>query len=594
MTVSEVVRDRSPLTRPATEPIPRPAHRHETRRLARPARTGALLPIVLAATFVQLLDATIVNVAIPAVRADLAATPGEIQLVLAGYQLAFACTLVAGGRLGDRFGRKRCFLVGMLAFVAASIGCAMADSGSALVITRLLQGTASGLMFPQVLSVIQVSVPGVDKPKAFGLYGATVGLSTVLGPVLGGVLLDPLGQSWRSVFWVNVPIGLVAVAAAIRWLPESRAPQVVRIDLLSVGLAGGGLFLLMMPLVLGRDQGWPWWTFASMASGALVLTWFTLRQRRLGDAALVAPGLFRDRNLRLGVLMNLVFFAGIGPFFFVLVLTLQAGLGHDALAAGLTTVPFALAGALASGRSAGLARRLGTTVLVVGCALLVVGHAGVIGTLYAHGRNLQLWQLAPALAVAGFGMGLFVAPVTKLILAEVRPQEAGAASGVLATAQQVAGAFGIAVLGVVFFGLIGSNAAPAVHADTGLRQALAGLQPPQAAAVQAAVADCYHARVTATDTTVTPAACSRLPQVLAVLPNGHALRVTQAMGAAMPRVASNDFQTSLRQALVWEVAVFGLAGLLALRLSWAGRPAPRHGIVRQRTARQLPLTGTPR
>jgi len=530
-------------------------------------RTGVLLPIVLAATFVQLLDATIVNVAIPAITTDLAATPGEIQLILAGYQLAFACTLVAGGRLGDRFGRKRLFVLGMVCFVIASAACALATTGAMLVGTRLVQGAASGLMFPQVLSIIQVSVPGPRKPKAFGLYGATIGLSTVLGPVLGGAFLDPLGQSWRSVFWVNVPVGIIAVLAAIVWLPESRAPRAVRLDPISVALAASGLFLLMMPLVLGRDEGWPWWTFASMGVGALVLGWFVARQRRLRDDALIAPSLFEDRTMTLGVLMNLVFFAGIGPFFFVLVLSLQAGLGNGALTAGLATVPFAVAGAIASGRSSKLAGTLGPKVLVIGCFMMVVGHTGVIATVWLRGAELKPWELAPALAVAGFGMGMFVAPVINLILANVKPQHAGAASGVLATAQQVAGAFGIAVLGVIFFGLLGTNAPASVEDNIGLRQALTSAPAEVASNVREAVQDCYQARATATATTVTPAKCELMTQVIAQEPPERSGPIVASVQQAMPQINANNFTTSLYQSLIWEVVVFALAGGLAVRFS---------------------------
>lgn len=431
-----------------------------------------VLPILFAATFMQLLDSTIVNVAVPELRTDLAATSGQVQLVVAGYQLAFACVLLVGGRLGDHYGRRRLFLLGMLGFVVASAACALAPTAWGLVVARLLQGACSGLMFPQVLSILQVSVPPQRRPQVFGLYGATVGLSTVLGPVLGGLLLDPLSAGWRSVFWVNVPIGVVALALTLRHVPESRSERSRGFDLLSLPLAAGGLFLLLFPLVIGQDEGWPVWTFVGMAAAVPVLAVFALRQRQLdprrmgqhastaGPCPLVSPALFASPNFGLGLAMNVVFFAGVGPFFFVLIVALQEGLGWSALLAGVTTVPFALAGAVASRRSARLAELLGPRVLVLGCALLVLGHTAAIGTVWLGGTDLTAWAFAPALTVAGLGMGLFVAPVTHVVLAGVNRAEAGAASGVLATSQQVGGAAGVAVLGVLFFHLLGARTGP--------------------------------------------------------------------------------------------------------------------------------------
>jgi EmrB/QacA subfamily drug resistance transporter len=414
----------------------------------------------------QLLDATIVNVALPDLRADLRATDGELQLVVAGYQLAFACLLLVGGRLGDLVGRKRTFLVGMGVFVVASAACALATTGWQLVATRVVQGAASGLMFPQVLSILQVTVPPQLRGRAFGLYGATVGLSTVLGPVLGGILLDPLALGWQSVFWVNVPIGVIALLAGAAKLPESRVPGARRLDALSVPLAAGGLFLILLPLVTGRDAGWPWWSFATMALSLPVLAAFAWRQLRLDPgrddapprpAPLVAPQLLRAPVFRLGLLLNAVFFAGVGPFFFVFILSLQAGLGHQALAAGLTVVPFAAAGAVTSACSARVVAKAGPSVLVLGCALLLAGHAGVIATLHAGGADPSPLAFAPALAVAGFGFGLFVAPVSNIVLTGIDVADAGSASGLLATVQQVGGAAGVAVLGVIFFGLLGGR-----------------------------------------------------------------------------------------------------------------------------------------
>lgn len=425
-----------------------------------------VLPILLAATFVQLLDSTIVNVAIPAIRADLRATDGQIQLVVAGYQLTFACLLLIGGRLGDRYGRRRLFFIGMIGFVVASAGCALADNGWHLVAARLAQGAASGLMFPQVLAILQVSTPPERRPKALGLYGATVGLSTVLGPVLGGLLLDTVGASWHAVFWVNVPVGLGAVALGMRFVPESRSQLARRIDLLSLPLAVGGLFLLILPLVVGRDEDWPAWSLIALAASVPMFGLFTYRQvavdhRRVGRharttvSALVPPSLFGYRGFGLALVLNLLFFTGIGPFFFVFILSLQAGPHHSALAAGLATVPFAAAGAVTSKLSARISARRGPRVLLYGSLLMLTGHSLLMATLTLTDPDVSLWAFAPALVIAGSGMGLFVAPVTHVVLAGVEASDAGAASGILATVQQAGGAVGVAIVGMIFFNRLG-------------------------------------------------------------------------------------------------------------------------------------------
>jgi EmrB/QacA subfamily drug resistance transporter len=538
-----------------------------------------VLAIVLVATFMQLLDATIVNVAVPAVRLDLAATPGQIQLVLAGYQLAFACSLLVGGRLGDTYGRRRIFLMGMVGFVVASAACGLARDGSELVAGRLLQGACSGLMFPQVLSIIQVGFAPKDKPKAFGRYGATLGLATVLGPLIGGVLLDPLGLSWRSVFWVNVPVGVLAIVAGARMIPETRAPEAQRVHVPSVVLATAGLFLLVCPLVVGRDQDWPWWTFVAMAAAVPVLGVFALWQARLerspGGSPLVSPALFADRTFTVGLVLNLVFFTGIGPFFFIFILTMQSGLGTSAIVAGLATLPFAVMGAVASGRSAGLAGRLGPRILLIGCILLVVGHSGVVLTLHLGGPDVWPVAFAPALAVAGFGMGMFVAPVTNLVLAGVRPRNAGAASGIIATAQQVGGAAGIAFLGVIFFTLLGTNAdhvatdaVPALHQ----RMVEAGVSG-DTTGIEQWTGQCFHDRVTADDPSRTPASCRALASAVSVLPDPQqrAAAARVVMVDTLPHLRQAGFTRTLEQSIYWEIAVFAISGVLVRFLP---RPRP--------------------
>ncbi|NNG38496.1 MFS transporter [Flexivirga sp. ID2601S] len=416
-----------------------------------------------------MLDSTIVNVAVPDIRADLHTGSSTVELIMAGYQAAFAAVLLVGGRLGDVHGRRRLFLLGMAGFVLASVACGLAGTGSQLVAARFAQGAFSGLMFPQVLAILKVSTPPAQRPKVFGIYGATVGLSTVLGPVLGGVLIDPLDAGWRSVFWVNVPIGLAALAAGRVLLPNTPPQRGRPVDLFSAALLASALLAVLFPLTFGRENGWPISGFVVMAAALVLFGLFVRRQARLDSIARhqqakpapVAPlALFAAPGFAVGAAANVVFFAGIGPFFFIFLLTLQLGMGESALTAGLATVPFAALGAVSSKRSALFARRLGSRVLVLGCGLQVAGHLMLMATLQVADQPTP-WALAPALAVAGFGMGLFVAPVTEIVLRHVPHELAGAASGLLATCQQVGGAVGLALLGTLYFHLLGARPGPA-------------------------------------------------------------------------------------------------------------------------------------
>ena len=256
----------------------------------RPARNPWLvLVIILTAVFMQLLDTTITMVGVPSIQNSLHGSFGEIQLVVAGYMLAFACVLVTGGRLGDTYGRKRMFLWGMLGFTAASAVCGAAPSAVTLIVARVVQGMCSGLMFPQVLGIIQVVFSKAQRTRAIGFYGATIGLATILGPVTGGGLIDLniAGTGWRAIFFVNVPIGLAALALGTAMIPESRAAAVGRIDLPGAALLGAGLFLLVLPLVIGRDEGWPAWSLVCVAISPAVLAGFAAyeRARTRRDAA---------------------------------------------------------------------------------------------------------------------------------------------------------------------------------------------------------------------------------------------------------------------------------------------------------------------
>jgi EmrB/QacA subfamily drug resistance transporter len=522
-------------------------------------RRWIALAVVLIAAFMQLVDISIVNVAIPSIQRDLDATYAQIQWVLAGYQLAFAVTLITGGRLGDIFGRKRLFMLGMAGFTLASALCGLAQSPGMLIGSRVFQGLMGAVMFPQTLSVIQVTFPPRERGTAFGVFGATIGLATITGPLVGGLLIngDLFGLEWRPIFLVNVPIGVVALVAAARLLHESKAPQALRTDLLGVGIVSAGLLLLVYPLVQGRDLGWPAWTFASMAAAVPVLALFALWERRKKAAdgsPLVDLDLFRQRAFVAGLLLAGIFFMGIPAFFLTFTLWLQIGLGFTALHAGLTGIPFAVGSALASAASTRLAPRLGRRILSLGTLLLALGMAAVIATVDRYGGAVHSWQLIPALAVCGLGLGSVIAPLVNVVLAGIRGQDAGSASGVLTTIQQLGGAVGVAVIGVVFFGLLGSHAA-SVGAEVAPRLQgdlqRAGVPATVGRQVVAGFQACFQDRASAKDPSAVPASCQR-----AQAQGGGQPQVGRVVAAAADSARRQDFSDVLERTLLVEVAIF--------------------------------------
>lgn len=534
------------------------------------ARHRLALVSILTAAFMVLLDISIVNVAIPAIRSNLAATNADIQFVIAGYGLAYALVLITGGRLGDLYGRKRLFMTGMSGFVVASLLCGVAQSAPMLDGSRVLQGVMAALMFPQVLSMIQVAFPPHERARAFGTLGAVIGIATITGPLAGGLIIrdDISGPAWRWIFLVNLPVGMASLALSWRVLPESRAPHARRLDLVGVLIASVGLFLLVYPLVEGQDAGWPLWTFVCLGLSPVVLAGFVIFERTLPESRfpLVQLSLFAIPSFRVGVMISALFLAGVPAFFFTFSLLLQVGLGFSALNAGLTTVPWSLGAAIASALSVRLAPRLGKWTISLGASLLVIGVLGVILTLHLASESLTGFMLIPAFTVAGLGMGTVVAPLLNIILAGVPPRDAGSASGVLTTFQQLGGAVGVAVVGVLFFNTLGSRAdtvLPPVTTQLRVDLVRAGLPPPAADVAVAQFASCFSQRARASDPTATIPGCpttaadSRSP-------------VTRAFGVAAASALARDFVTTLERTLFFNVALWVATILLAL-----GLPRPR-------------------
>jgi EmrB/QacA subfamily drug resistance transporter len=421
-------------------------------------RKWALLPVVLAGVAMVVLDFFIVNVAMPTMQSNLHAGASAIQWVIASYGLAFAAGLITAGRLGDQLGRRRMFALGLALFVVTSAACGAAPSAATLVAARAAQGLASALLMPQVLAIIGVAYDGADRLKALTAYALTMGIAAVSGQLIGGVLiqLDPAGLDWRACFLVNVPVGLAALAAVRRTVPESRGGE-SRLDLVGAGLVTLGLVAILVPLIEGRDHGWPLWTWASFAAAGLLLTAFGLYQRRLaarGGSPLVHPGLFAERAFTAGLATMVLFQATVASFFLVLALELQEGRGLDALQSGLVFAFEGLGFLVATMTAAALVARFGRRVLAVGAlvrAVALVSAYVAVGHLGAHGS--VAW-LAGSLVLDGAGMGLVMGPSIGIVLSTVAPHHAGAASGVLGSAQQVGNALGVALIGVLFFGAL--------------------------------------------------------------------------------------------------------------------------------------------
>ncbi|HVU92701.1 MAG TPA: MFS transporter [Jatrophihabitans sp.] len=411
----------------------------------------APLIVVLAGTFVTFLDFFIVNVALPAIATDLHAGPAALSLVVAGYGLTFAAGMIAGGRLGDLYGRRRIFAIGLALFTLTSAACGLAPTAGLLVTARVLQGAAGALLTPQVLAILGTTYDGGRRGTAFAAYGFAMGIAGVLGQLLGGALIaaDVAGIGWRAIFLINVPVGLLALPLVGRVVPESRGPS-ARLDLVGTVLGTAAIAALVLPLVEGREHGWPLWTELSLAAAPVLGAVFArhqLARLRSGRAPLVDLRLFRSRTFAVGSLAAMTFALVPPSFFFVLALYLQQGRGYSALFSGVVFVAVGVGYFAALLGATALAARMGRQVLALGALLTAAGAV----LLAAASSSASAWDLAPGLALVGFGIGLVLVPLSAMVLAGTDPAQAGAAAGVLATAQQVGGAVGVAMIGVVFF-----------------------------------------------------------------------------------------------------------------------------------------------
>lgn len=412
------------------------------------------LSVLLLAGFVTIFDLFVVNVAIPSMQAGLGASFAQIGFIVAGYELAFGVLLITGGRLGDLFGRRRLFVVGMAGFTLASALCGLAPSADFLIGARVLQGLAAALLFPQVYASIRVNFEGDNSRRAFGLLGMTLGLAAIAGQVLGGwlVQVDLFGLSWRSIFLINVPIGLFALVVA-RCIPESRAPQRPTLDWTGVALVSAGLALLLVPLIEGPGQSWPTWSLGSLGMALVLLAVFYRQQeqRRLaGGLPLVDMQLLAQRRFALGALLVLLVYSTSSSFFLCFALLVQTGLGLDPFVAGSIFAPCSVGFILASLAAPRGVARWGTRAIVAGALVYAVSLGLLIAQVQVEGAHLVPMRLIPVLIVVGAGQGFIMTPLLNLVLGFVDEARAGMAAGVISTVQQVGAALGVAVVGILF------------------------------------------------------------------------------------------------------------------------------------------------
>lgn len=451
---------------------------HSSQTSMKTQPSALALAILLLGGFITVFDLFVVNVAIPSMQTDLDASFAEIAFVIAGYELAFGVLLIAGGRLGDRYGRRRLFALGMAGFAVTSLLCGIASDAMSLIAARFLQGATGAILFPQVYALLRVMYDDAGRRRAFGLLGMALGLAAIAGQVLGGFIIesDLFGLGWRMVFLINLPIGIIALLAA-RVIPESRSSNAMSIDWLGIGLATAGLFFLLLPLLEGPNVGWPLWTWGSMAASIALLILFIVWEHNIakrGGDAVIDLGLFRNIGFSTGSLVVLLVYSTSTSLFLCFALLLQSGLGLTPFAAGMLFAPASVGFVVASLIAPKLVARFGNMAITGGAVVYAAGIGWLIVTATNLGDGAETFVLLPPLVLTGIGQGLLMTPLLNLVIGYVEENHAGMAAGFISTMQQVGGAFGVSVVGILFVGILGRESSEVISLEERYADAFSG------------------------------------------------------------------------------------------------------------------------
>jgi EmrB/QacA subfamily drug resistance transporter len=433
-------------------------------------RRGLAITVLLVASFMDLVDLTITNTALPVIQKSLGTTESQLEWILSAYALAFAVLLITGGRLGDIFGRKNVFMAGVAGFTLASLACSLATNGDIMVASRLAQGACTGIMVPQVLSCIQVMYKPDERATIYAFLGAIGALASVFGLILGGwmVTADLFGVGWRSIFVINLPVGALLLVMSALFVPNSKAEHPLKLDILGVLLSIAAIFLVEYPLIEGRLAHWAWRIWAMFIAAPIVGAVFIQQQRwkmRRGGSPLLPPPLFANRGFSSGLVVQAMFWMANGSYMMALGYYLQRGLSFTAFHSGLTLIGVTVGAVVVTPLGDFMAKKFGKWVIFLGGILQAGAFAWIIVVIAAHPHGISSWSLIFPLAVVGAGMVMLLVPLLDEALAGVDTSRAGAASGIYITFQQVGYSIGVAVVGVVYFGRAGSNPTPAsLHA----------------------------------------------------------------------------------------------------------------------------------
>lgn len=529
------------------------------------------LVVVALAFIMDLLDSTIVNIAIPSIQRNLGASYAAIQWLIAGYTLAFAILLVTGGRMGDVFGYKKLFMIGVAGFTLASLLSGVAPNPSLLIVARILQGSMAALMVPQVMSLMQVMFKPEERSSINGLFGGLAGLAATLGPIIGGLLIKAniFNLDWRPIFLINVPVGVIGLIAGSKYLPNGKSSHPLKLDMWGTFLIVAALSLLVFPLIQGRELNWPAWAFIMMIISIpffMAFAWWQRKKDKKDGSALILPSLFKNHSFGIGLLINLIMEATMLGLFLTFGLVLQIGLGFTPLHAALTGIPIAVGITFVMAvLSQKIMPKLGRYALTLGSLVMGLGAAIVTWVFVHYQVGVHSWQLMPGLLIVGFGMGMIFSSLFAAVLNGVDPRHAGSASGVLNAVQQVGGSIGIALIGVVFFGQLTHFAPSSFNSvKPALSSQLTALKLPSniSSTIVSGVQKCYVDRSSEKDSSVIPASCEKFQQTNSAVSKQITNIITKQTATANTR----NFDNAFKWGLVYEVCLLAIIFTLTLLL----------------------------